>query len=417
MKKIKTLFFSLALAGSIFLGTPSIYAFHNNTAKPTTQTREQLEVLMEIIGKVLDDYVEEQTSQEVIDAAIDGIIKTLDKHSGYSTPEQAQDMRQTLSGSFTGIGAEVSEHKETGYVEIISPLEGSPAEAAGLLPGDLIKSVNGDELKELTLMDSVKKIRGSRYTKVKLVIVRGEEELTITVTRNKVQIVVVRSRMLINNITYIKLMTFNRLSTIKTTEAFKKLKEELESSDEFTGIILDLRGNPGGLLDEAINISDLFLDEGIIVSTRGRNGEILDKWEAHAGQIISADVPIIVLINKGSASASEIVAGTLQDLGRATIVGVTSYGKGSVQTAISLRNDGILRLTTAKYYTAGGTTPHGVGVTPDVVVEIPEGYWEDIPVLERRTHIDPQLKKAIEILSNVPEVDISGPNCGRRDDC
>ncbi len=418
MKKIKTLFFSLALAGSIFLGTPT-YAFHNNTAEPTTQTQEELRVLMEIIGRVLNNYVEERESQEVIDAAIDGVIKSLDKHSSYMPPKAAQDMMQEMTGSFFGIGAEVNKHKETKYIEVVSPIEGSPAEAAGIRPGDLIKSVNGVELKELSQNDAIKNIRGPNGTKAKMVIVRGEEELTIIVTRAKIQLVVVRSRMLENNLAYVRLTTFNQISLDKTEDAFRELKRQL-GDEEFNGMILDLRNNPGGLLDQAIAISDLFLDAGTIVTTRERGGEIAYIEFATPGQIIPSKTPIIVLINEGSASASEIVAGTLQDLGRATILGVKSYGKGSVQSIIPLSNGGNLRLTVAKYYTAGGTTPHGVGITPDVVVELPEGYWDNIPVRERREHIDPQLQKAIDILSNVssaPEIDIPGPRDCRENPC
>ena len=412
--KIKTLFFSLAIAGSIFLGTPETYAFHNNTVEPTTQTQEELRVLMEVIGRVLNNYVEEKTSQEVIDAAIDGVIKSLDKHSSYMPPEAAQNMRQERSGSFFGIGAEVDKHEETGYIQIVSPIEGSPAEAAGLRSGDLMKSVNGIELKELNLRDAVKNIRGPAGTNAKLVIVRGGEELTITIVRGKIELIVVRSKLYDNNIAYVRLTTFNQISIPKMEEAFSKLRRQLEDKEEFSGVILDLRNNPGGLLNEAIVISDMFLDEGRIVSTRGRDGILLGSSFAHPGQIVSSNIPMVILINEGSASASEIVAGTLQDLERATIVGVKSYGKGSVQNVIPLSNGGILRLTTAKYYTAGGTTPHDVGITPDVVVELPEGYWDNIPVIERRDHIDPQLQKAIEILSNVsnaPEIDIPASNC------
>lgn len=419
MKKIKTLFFSLALAGSIFLGTPQTYAFHDNTVEPTTQTQEELQVLMEIIGRVLDNYVEEQTSQEVIDAAIAGVIKSLDKHSSYMPPEVSRDMRQEMTGSFFGIGAEVNKHKETGYVEVISPIEGSPAEAAGLRSGDLMKSVNGIELKELNLRDAVKNIRGPEGTDAKLVIVRGDEELTITVVRGKIELVVVRSKLYDNNIAYVRLTIFNQLSTPKMEEAFSKLRRQLGDKEEFSGVILDLRNNPGGLLNEAIVISDMFLEEGTIVTTKGRNDEILYTQVAHPHQLIPSNIPMIVLINGGSASASEIVAGTLQDLRRATIVGVKSYGKGSVQSVIPLSNGGTLRLTVAKYYTAGGTTPHDVGITPDVVVELPEGYWDDIPVRERREHIDPQLQKAIDILSRPlgPGIVIPGPNCDDGNAC
>ncbi len=411
MKKIKTLYFSLALAGSIFLGAPTTYAFHDGPVEPTTQTREELQVLMEIIGKVLDNYVEERESQEVIDAAIDGVIKSLDKHSAYSPPKNAEEMETRVSGTFSGIGTEIDKHKETGYIEVISPIEGSPAEAADLRPGDLIKSVNGIELKELSLKDAVKNIRGPKDSDAKLVIVRGEEELTITVVRAKIEIIVVRSRMLKNNLAHVRLATFNQLSISKMEEAFSKLRKQL-GDEEFNGVILDLRRNPGGLLDQAVVISDMFLEEGTIVTTKGRNDKILYTKVAHSHQIVPANTPMVVLIDKGSASASEIVAGTLQDLGRATIVGVKSYGKGSVQTMIPLNNGGTLRLTIAKYYTAGGTSPHGVGITPDVIVELPEGYWDDIPVKERRDHIDPQLQKAIDILSNMsaaPEIDIPGP--------
>jgi len=408
MKKIKTLFFSLALAGSIFLGTPETYAFHSDLVEPTTETQEELQVLMEIIGRVLGSYVEERESKEVIDAAIDGVIKSLDKHSSYVPPEAAQNMRQEMTGSFFGIGTEISRHKETGYIEVISPIEGTPAEAAGVRPGDLIKSVNGIELKELNLRDAVKTIRGPKGSDAKLTIVRGEEELTITIVRAKIQLVVVRSRMLENNLAYVRLSTFNLISTPEMIEAFKKLKTQL-GDKEFNGVILDLRNNPGGLLRQAVTISDMFLNEGIIITTRVRGGEIAYTEFAHHGQIIPSNIPMVILINKGSASASEIVAGTLQDLGRATIVGVKSYGKGSVQSMIPLNNGGTLRLTVAKYYTAGGTTPHEVGITPDIVVELPENYWENIPVAERRWHIDPQLQKAIDILSNesaAPEINI-----------
>lgn len=408
MKKIKTLFFSLALAGSIFLGTPETYAFHSDLVEPTTETREQLEVLMEIIGRVLGSYVEERESKEVIDAAIDGVIKSLDKHSGYMPPKAAQNMRQEMTGSFFGIGTEVNRHKETGYIEVISPIEGSPAEAAGVRSGDLIKSVNGIELKELNLKDAVHSIRGPKGSDAKLTIIRGEEELTITVVREKIQLVVVRSRLFDNNLAYVRLTTFNLISTSEMVEAFDKLKTQL-GDKEFNGVILDLRNNPGGLLRQAVTISDMFLDGGIIITTRVRGGEIAYTEVAHPHQIIPSNIPMVILINKGSASASEIVAGTLQDLGRATIVGVKSYGKGSVQSIIPLNNGGTLRLTVAKYYTAGGTTPHDVGITPDIVVELPENYWEDIPVAERRWHIDPQLQKAIDILSNesaAPEINI-----------
>lgn len=414
MKKLKTLFFSLALAGSIFLGTPETYAFHDNSVEPTTQTKEQLEVLMEIIGRVLNNYVEERESQEVINAAIDGVIKSLDKHTSYMPPEVSRDMEQEMTGSFFGIGAEVDKHKETGYIEVVSPIEGSPAEAAGLRPGDLMKSVNGIELKELNLRDAVKNIRGPEGTDAKLVIVRGDEELTITIVRGKIELVVVRSKLYDSDIAYVRLSTFNLLSASKMEEAFSKLRRQLGDKEEFGGVILDLRGNPGGLLNQAIFISDMFLEEGTIITTKGRNDEILYTQVAHPHQIVPSNVPMVILINKGSASASEIVAGTLQDLERATIIGVKSYGKGSVQSVIPLRNGGTLRLTTAKYYTAGGTTPHDVGITPDIVVELPEGYWDDIPIIERRNHIDPQLQKAIDILSNVsaaPEIDIPAPSC------
>ena len=413
MKKIKTLFFSLALAGLMFLGTPETYAFHDNSVEPTIQTKEQLKVLMEIIGRVLNNYVEERPGEEVINAAISGVIKSLDKHSGYMPPEVSQDMMQEMSGSFFGIGAEVDKHKETGYIQVISPIEGSPAEAAGLRPGDLMKSVNGIELKELSLRDAVKSIRGPEGTDAKLVIVRGDEELTITVVRGEIELVVVRSKLYDNDIAYIRLTTFNQVSTSKMAEAFSKLRRQLGDKEEFSGVIFDLRGNPGGLLNEAIIITDMFLEEGTIITTKGRNGEILFTQAAHSHQIIPSNIPMVILINKGSASASEIVAGTLQDLGRATIIGVKSYGKGSVQSLISLSNGGTLRLTTAKYYTAGGTTPHDIGITPDIVVELPEGYWDDIPIVERRNHIDPQLQKAIDILSIAVDgpVNVPGPNC------
>ena len=281
-------------------------------------------------------------------------------------------------------------------------MEGSPAEKAGIKPGDVVIEINGKLTVEIgSLRKSIIMIKGPRGTKVVLTIVRNgiEKPIKITVTRGEIQQKTVRFRIINENIMYIRLSQFSRQSSVEVARAIRIMKGDIDGMA--LGLFLDFRNNPGGLLDQAIAIADMFLDEGMIVETRPRNSDGNTAVFARDGQIVRKDLPIIILINKNSASASEIVAGTLKDLHRATLVGTKSYGKGSVQTVIPLFNGGALRLTIAKYYTAGGTTPHDVGIAPDVVLELPDEYWKDIPRMERRTHIDPQLQKAIDVLDGI----------------
>jgi len=271
-----------------------------------------------------------------------------------------------------------------------------------LMSGDIIIKIDGVSTGDSDLQKSIKKIKGPSGSNVIFEILRKdvEEPLIIVITRGQITQKVVRFRIIDNKIMYIQLRQFNQLGQREMEIAIEKMMAEAEKNNEtLQGLIFDVRSNPGGLLRQAVSITDMFLDEGLIIETRPRNPEQGRKQFATEGQAIPANMPIVILINEFSASASEIVAGTLKDLNRATIVGVKSYGKGSVQTISRLPNGGGLRLTIAKYYTAGGTSPHGVGITPNIEVVIPEDYWRDIPISERRNYIDPQLQKAIDVIN------------------
>ncbi len=408
---MKTWIFALvALTFSFGLATPSL-ADHELPSPPTTDTYNALTVFGEIFDQIRRNHVDEHESQKLIEEAINGMMKALDKHSSYVTPDDYQNMQDSTSGQYSGIGAEVSWDEEKKGVIIIRPMEGSPALRDGLKPNDLITEVDGDSLKDLDLLKAINMIKGPTDSKVKFKVIReGEDEpLMITVTRGRIEQKVVQSRVIDDAIMYFRLDQFNAKSSKEVKEAVEKMLDDLEDGKKYIGLIFDVRGNPGGLLGQAIKISNMFLDEGLIVETRPRGAEEGRKHSARQGQIVRKDLRIVVMIDGGSASASEIIAGTFQDLKRAVILGVKSFGKGSVQTVMRLSNGGALRLTTAKYYTAGGTSPHGVGISPDIEVTIPEDYWKEIPPADRATHIGPQLKMAIEFLkahTNVIKVTI-----------
>lgn len=334
--------------------------------KPSAETYHQLEIFGEVFERVRHSYVEEVEDKELIEAAIRGMLTSLDPHSSYLDPESFQEMRVQTRGSFGGLGIEVT--IEEGFVKVVSPIEDTPAYKAGIKSGDFITHLDGESILGLSLTEAVEKMRGDVGAPIELTIRRkGEEPLKIKIIRDIIKIRSVRWH-LEDDLAYIRISTFNE----QTFKGLKKGVDELSKklNGKIKGLILDLRNNPGGLLDQAISVSDAFLKQGEIVSTRSRNPKDVQRFNAKSDMIISEDIPIVVLINSGSASASEIVAGALKDHKRAIVLGTRSFGKGSVQTIVPLGSDeAAMRLTTARYYTPSGTSIQGVGITPDIVVE------------------------------------------------
>ncbi|KAA2313007.1 S41 family peptidase [Pseudooceanicola sediminis] len=330
---------------------------------------EQLDLFGDVFERIRSQYVEPVDSKKLIEAAISGMLTSLDPHSSYHPPEEAADLRVQTRGEFGGLGIEVTQ--EDGFVKVVSPMDDTPAAIAGVEAGDFITHVDGESLLGLTLDDAVKMMRGPVGSEIVVTIVReGEAEpFDITIVRDTIKLTAVRARTEGNTVV-LRISAFND-QTFPNLEA--GLKEQIDAAggiDRINGVVVDLRNNPGGLLVQAIKVSDAFLDKGEIVSTRGRNPGEGDRYNAEAGDMIDGK-PIVVLINGGSASASEIVAGALQDHRRAIVVGTKSFGKGSVQTVMPLRGDGSIRLTTARYYTPSGRSIQNLGVSPDIVVEQP----------------------------------------------
>ena len=330
----------------------------------SSDTYRQLNLFGDVFERVRAEYVEEVTDEELIEAAIRGMLSSLDPHSSYLNPESFGEMQVQTRGEFGGLGIEVT--MEDGLIRVVSPIDDTPAFRAGIEAGDLITYLDGEPVLGLTLGDAVELMRGPVNTDIVLTVLReGETEpLDITITRDIIVIQSVRSR-LEDKIGYIRITTFNEQAEEGVIEALDEFEAEL--GDDLQGIVLDLRNNPGGLLDQAIDVSDIFLDQGEIVSTRGRRPDSTQRFNARAGDLVKG-LPLVVLINGGSASASEIVAGALQDHRRAVIMGTDSFGKGSVQTIIPLPGHGAMRLTTARYYTPSGTSIQGKGIVPDIYV-------------------------------------------------
>ena len=345
------------------------------TAKSESESLyEQLKIFGGVLEKVQREYVDEPKNRELIEAAMIGMLQSLDPHSAYMPPKNFEDMKVQTKGEFGGLGIEVT--MERGLVKVVAPIADTPAERAGILTNDLIARLDGEDVLGLTLSEAVDIMRGKIGTKITLTVLReGEEDpLKIDIIRDIIEIKAVRYRAEgpDGQIAYIRLTTFNE----NTTKNLRKAMAELSASagkGKFAGYILDLRNNPGGLLGEAVKVSDSFLSQGEIVSTRARKAEDNIRFNARRGDM-SKGAPVLVLINGGSASASEIVAGALQDHHRGLVVGTQSFGKGSVQTVIPLPNEGALRLTTARYFTPSGRSIQALGVTPDVIIdqELPE---------------------------------------------
>ena len=335
----------------------------------TTNVYQQLDLFGDIFERIRAQYVEEVDEGDLIEAAINGMLTSLDPHSSYLSPEDAEGMKVQTSGEFGGLGIEVTQ--EEGFVKVVSPIDGTPADEAGVESGDFITHVDGESLLGLTLDEAVEMMRGPVGSEIVITVAReGEDEpLEISIMRDTIKLTAVRSRVEGTSVV-LRVTTFNRQTSPNLASGIKEQIEEAGGMDKVNGFILDLRNNPGGLLTEAIAVSDAFLESGEIVSTRGRNPEDGERYNATAGDLTGGK-PIVVLINGGSASASEIVAGALQDHRRAIVVGTKSFGKGSVQTVMPLRGEGAMRLTTARYYTPSGRSIQALGVSPDIVVEQP----------------------------------------------
>jgi carboxyl-terminal processing protease len=333
-------------------------------AESDEETFRQLELFGDIFERVRAQYVDEAEDKDLIEAAINGMLHSLDPHSSYLNEESFRDMQVQTRGEFGGLGIEVT--MEQGFVRVVSPIDETPAARAGLEAGDFITHLDGESVLGLSLSDAVDKMRGRVGSDIELTIRReGVEPFDVTVTRDVVRIRSVRNRVE-GKAGYIRVTTFNEQTMEGVESSMKKLKEEL--GDEMIGVVLDLRRNPGGLLDQAVKVSDAFLDRGEIVSTRGRESDDAQRFNAKKGDLAEG-LPMVVLINRGSASASEIVAGALQDHKRAVIMGTESFGKGSVQTIMPIAGHGALRLTTAAYFTPSGRSIQKTGITPDILVE------------------------------------------------
>lgn len=334
-----------------------------------TSVYEQLDLFGDIFERIRAQYVEEVDEGELIEAAIDGMLTSLDPHSSYLSPDDAAQMRVQTRGEFGGLGIEVTQ--EDGFVKVVSPIDGTPADEAGIESGDFITHVDGESVLGLTLDKTVDLMRGPVGSEIVITVVReGETEpFDVSIIRDTIKLTAVRSRTEDESVV-LRITTFNDQTTPNLEAGFKKQIEAAGGIDNINGIILDLRNNPGGLLNQAIQVSDAFLEKGEIVSTRGRQAGDGERFNATPGDLAEGK-PIVVLINGGSASASEIVAGALQDHHRAIVIGTKSFGKGSVQTVMPLRGDGAMRLTTARYYTPSGRSIQALGVSPDVIVPQP----------------------------------------------
>ena len=348
----------------------------------------KVDLFSEVLENVVNEYVEEIDQSEIMDAAINGVLQSLDPYSAYMSPQLFKDMMTDTSGKFGGLGIEVG--MEAGVVKVISPIDDTPAFKAGLKAGDYIVKINNEQVQGKSLMEAVELMRGAVGTSIEITVRRKnvKKSLSFKIIREIINIKSVKSKYLENNIGYLRLTSFNENSSDQIRNDIKKLNNK----NNLTSFILDLRNNPGGLLTQAIKITDFFLDNGEIVSTKGRIESENRKWFAKKGDIIDGKT-LLVLINYGSASASEIVAGALKDHKRAIILGENSYGKGSVQSIIPLKNNGAIRLTISKYYLPSGKSISEVGVTPDISVE---EKTEDFII---NTETDNQLDFAIKLLN------------------
>ena len=365
-----------------------LFLFNQKVISSENEIYEKIDVFGEVLEKINKEYVDEINQSDSMDSAINGLLQSLDPYSGYMSPEIFNEMQTETSGEFGGLGIEVT--MESGVVKVISPIDDTPASRAGIKAGDYIVKINDTQVQGKSLSEAVELMRGPVGSAIELTIRRrGEKKaLTFNVTREIIQIKSVKAELLEKNIGYIRLTSFNENSARQIKKAINKF----EKNKNLKSYILDLRNNPGGLLSQAIKISDFFLDNGEIVSTKSRQQSENRKWFAKKGDLTKGKT-ILVLINYGSASASEIVAGALKDHKRAILIGENSYGKGSVQSIIPLKNKGAIRLTVAKYYLPSGKSISEVGVSPDIEID------EESDDFKIKTETDNQLNYAIKLLN------------------
>ena len=365
-----------------------LFSSFNLHAEKADDLYKKIDLFSEVLEKISEEYVNEINQAEIMDAAINGVLQSLDPYSAYMSPESFKNMQTETSGEFGGLGIEVS--MKLGVVKVISPIDNTPAHKAGIKAGDYIVKINDIQVQGKTLTEAVNLMRGSVGSSIKLSVRRKGEKKTLVfnIVREIIAITSVKSKIIDDKIAYLRLTSFNENSSNQIKKKIKNIKK----NKSINGYILDLRNNPGGLLNQAIKITDIFLEDGEIVSTRGRRKAETKKWFANKGDLINGK-PLIILTNYGSASASEIVAGALKDHKRAILLGENSYGKGSVQSIIPLKNQGAIRLTISKYYLPSGNSISGVGVVPDIFVEESDENF----IINTKTDI--QLNYAIKLLN------------------
>ena len=399
MRKSEYALWALLVLAVLAAGSTMVSLARSQSASAAnSEIYRQLDLFGEVLERVRSDYVEKPEDPKLIEAAINGMLMALDPHSAYLNPKHFRDMQVQTRGEFGGLGIEVT--MENGVVKVVAPIDDTPASRAGLMSGDLITHLDKEQILGLTLQEAVEKMRGPVNSPITLTIVRKgtEDPFEVKVVRDVIHINPVKYNAEGDDVGYIRLTTFNEQTTANLQKAIEDLKKQL--GPKLKGYVVDLRNNPGGLLDQAISVSDAFLDQGAIVLTRGRNLEETQRSNARPGDMTDGQ-KIVVLINGGSASASEIVAGALQDHHRATIIGTRSFGKGSVQTIIPLGSNGALRLTTARYYTPSGRSIQAKGIEPEVVVE------EELP---------DELKQKAEVQGTRGEANLRGHLKGDEED-
>ncbi|WP_264049614.1 S41 family peptidase [Methylobacterium flocculans] len=373
MRKVSLVLLGAFLGvGSSMVATQTRLLSGTSAIAASAETYRQLSLFGDVFEKVRTDYVEKPDEAKLIEAAVNGMLTSLDPHSSYMDSKSFRDMQVQTRGEFGGLGIEVT--MEDGLIKVVTPIDDTPASKAGILTNDVITQIDEDQVQGLTLNQAVDKMRGPVNSPVKLKISRKEakDPIEVTLNRDVIKIKPVRSRAEGGDVGYIRLTQFNEQTFDGLRSAIDKLNSDI-GADKLKGYVLDLRNNPGGLLDQAVMVSDAFLDRGEIVSTRGRNPDETQRFSAKSGDLTKGK-PIVVLVNGGSASASEIVAGALQDHKRATVLGTRSFGKGSVQSIIPLGGSGALRLTTARYYTPSGRSIQAKGIEPDqeILQEVPD---------------------------------------------
>ena len=391
--------FAMAATGGILLGAVATTQLAGpliaQEAENNASVYEQLDLFGDIFERIRAQYVEDVDAAALIEAAIDGMLTSLDPHSSYLSPDDAADMREATRGEFGGLGIEVTQ--EEGFIKVVSPIDGTPAAEAGIASGDFITAVDGENLLGLTLDEAVELMRGPVGSEIIITVVREDvdQPFDVSIIRDTIKLTAVRSRVEGDTVV-LRITTFSDQTYPSLEEQLAEQVAEAGGIENVNGFVIDLRNNPGGLLNQAIAVSDAFLDAGEITSTRGRDPDDGQRWNAREGDLAEG-LPMVVLINGGSASASEIVAGALQDHRRAIVIGTNSFGKGSVQTVMPLRGDSAMRLTTARYYTPSGRSIQALGISPDIIVEQPriDPTAEVVEEEERNTRSEADLRGSL----------------------